>query len=252
MHKLSITIITKNEEHNIKRCLDSVKWADEIIIVDSGSVDKTIDICREYGCKIIETEWRGFGKTKQLAVNNASNDWILSVDADEIITEDLKDEIISLLSNDPPLFGYRIKRRSFYLGKRISFCGWDRDYTLRLFNRQHGAFNDKPVHESVRINGDIGHLKGMMLHYTYPTIDSHYVKMKRYADIGAQNLYQKGRNSNPGMAIIRGIFKFIKMYIFQLGFLDGKHGFLLSYNSAWGVYLKYLLLWEMNRSKSSI
>ena len=252
MNKLSVAIITKNEELNISRCLQSVSWADEIVIVDSGSIDKTKEICQAFDCKFIESEWKGFGKTKQFAVQNTSHDWVLSLDADEVITPELRNEITELLQTNPRYYGYRIKRTSFYLGKQIKHCGWDKDHTLRLFNKYFGAFNDKPVHESVQINGAIGLLRNPMLHYTYPTLEAHFNKMKRYAQIGAEALYQKSRQSSPCTAIFRGCLKFFKMYLLQRGFLDGKHGFLLSYNSGWGVYLKYLLLWEMNQSKSSI
>lgn len=251
MHKLSVTIITKNEELNIKRCLESVSWADEIVVVDSGSIDKTLDICIEFGCKIISTEWLGFGKTKQMAVDNASNDWILSLDADEVLTPELQNEIKVLLQGNPVSHGYRIKRVSFYLGKQIKHCGWDKDRTLRLFNKNCGAFNDKPLHESVQINGTIGLLNNPMLHFTYPTLSSHLEKIRRYAEIAAQTLSERGRKSSPCSAVLRGCLKFFKMYVLQLGFLDKKHGILLSMNSAWGVYCKYVLLWEKNRSKSS-
>ncbi|MFO7660580.1 MAG: glycosyltransferase family 2 protein [Candidatus Cloacimonadaceae bacterium] len=251
MHKLSVSIITKNEEHNIRRCLESVIWADEIVVVDSGSVDKTKEICREYECKIIESEWLGFGKTKQLAVQNTSYNWVLSVDADEVITPELKSEITELLKSEPRHYGYRIKRSSFYLGRQIRYCGWNRDYTVGVFNKNFGAFNDRTVHEFVEIKGEIGLLNGIMLHYTYPTLNLHFDKMRRYSEMGAQNLYQKGRSSSPCAAILRGCLKFLKMYLLQLGCLDGKLGFLLSYNSAWGIYQKYILLWEKNKSKSS-
>lgn len=247
MIKLSVVIITLNEEKNIARCLDSVKWADEIIIVDSGSTDKTKEICSEYNCKFIQTNWLGFGSTKRFAVNKASNDWILSIDADEQITTQLREEIIDLLKSEPPIKAYRIKRNSFYLGKMIRFSGWNRDYTLRLFNKNYANFNEKPVHEFVETKEDICLLRHYIFHYTYPDINSHYFKMKKYGDINAEYLLTKGKRSTLGSAVIRGWLKFVKMYILQLGFLDGTNGFLLAYNSAWGIYYKYLRLWEMNK-----
>ncbi len=249
--KLSVVIITLNEDKNIRRCLESVKWASEIIIVDSGSTDNTEAICKEYNCKIIKSPWLGFGKTKQVAVSYASNDWILSIDSDEEVTPLLMKEIQDLLLTKPDYNGYRVKRISYYLGKIIKHCGWNKDYTLRLFNKQFGNFNDKPVHEYVVVSGDIGLLNHPMMHYTYPDLNSHFCKMKRYAELGADVLYQRNRMTTPAMALLRGISKFLKMYILQLGFLDGRNGFLLSINSGWGVYLKYLLLWEKNKSKSS-
>ena len=243
---LSVTIITLNEEKNIERCLKSVLWADEILIVDSGSTDKTLEICKKHNCKIIQTEWLGFGPTKKLAVKMAANDWILCIDADEQVTEELKQRIGKILSN-PQAVGYRIKRKSFYLGKMVNHSGWDRDFPLKLFNRQFGNFNDKLVHESVVLSGEVKKIKQPLLHYTYPSITSHIKKMDKYSHLGAESAAQKGKSATILGAIIRGIIKFVKMYFLELGLLDGKIGFVLCYNSAFGTYLKYLKLWEKNR-----
>ena len=246
MPELSVTIITKNEETNIRRCLQSVKWADEIVVVDSGSTDDTLEICRSYPCNIIETEWLGFGRTKQLAVEHASNDWILSIDADEEVTEPLKDQLTKILKA-PKVNAYKIRRKSFYLGKMIRFCGWNKDYPLRLFNKKLGYFDDRIVHEGVVIKDKKGMIQEALLHYTYPTIESHIKKMSHYSSLGAQILYEKGKRATLPGAILKGAFKFLKMYFFQLGFLDGKNGLVLSINSAYGVYLKYLKIWQMTK-----
>ncbi|MDD3050245.1 MAG: glycosyltransferase family 2 protein [Candidatus Cloacimonetes bacterium] len=244
MNKLSVAIITKNEERNIGRCLKSVQWADEIVVVDSGSSDKTIDICQKFNCKIVETEWLGFGKTKQLAVNNCSHDWVLSIDADEELTTELQNRIKTILQN-PDAEGYYIKRMSFYLNKLIQHCGWNHDFPLRLFNRRNGSFNEKIVHEAIEVNGTVKKIKEVMFHYTYPTISFHIQKIDFYSTLGAERISDK--RSSISKAVMRGLFKFIKMYIIQLGFLDGKIGFVLSVNSAYGVYLKYIKLWETNQ-----
>jgi glycosyltransferase involved in cell wall biosynthesis len=251
MLDLSVAIITKNEENNIRRCLESIKWVKDIVVLDSLSTDKTEDICKEYNCNFLVSPWLGFGKMKAMAVNKTINDWVLSIDADEELTLDLISEIQQLLNTEPRYSGYRIKRKSFYLGSIIRHCGWNKDYTLRLFNKKYGNFNDKSVHEFVELDGLIGCLNNDMLHYTYPDLRTHYQKMKHYAKLGAENLYRQNISSNPCAAIMRGFFKFIKMYFIQLGFLDGMKGFILSVNSSWGVYYKYLLLWELNQSKSS-
>jgi glycosyltransferase involved in cell wall biosynthesis len=244
LKKISATIITKNEEHNIEQCLKALSFVDEIVIVDSGSEDKTLEICKKYNCTIFQTQWLGFGKTKQLAVDKAGNDWILAVDADEIITDELKTEILAKVKK-PTADGYRIKRNSFYLNKQIKHCGWNKDYTLRLFNKNKGSFNDRLVHESVQIPSDkIGTIHQPMLHFTFPTVDAHLSKMIKYARLSAEQKWAKGHTASPPKAIFAGTLKFIKMYIIQLGFLDGKFGFLLSVNSAYGVYLKYIYLWE--------
>ncbi len=246
-NKLSVTIITKNESKNIVRCLNSVSWADEIVVVDSGSTDETVNICQKFNCLVIESDWLGFGKTKQLAVNSASYDLILSIDADEELTLQLQREIKELVSRGLGNCAYRIRRSSFYLGKMIRFCGWQNDAPLRLFNRQVAAFNNKPLHESIITEQPVKTLKNRMLHYTYPTLESHFRKMKFYGDMAAKNLDAKGKNSSTIEALMRAFFKFIKMYLIQLGFLDGIIGFKLSKNSAWGVWYKYKRLAELHR-----
>ncbi len=245
--KLSIVIITKNEEKNIERCLKSVQWADEIVVVDNGSTDRTPGICRQYATKVIlQPEWLGFGPLKQVAVNAATHNWILSIDSDEEVSEGLKSEIQTILQR-PQFHGYRIKRQSFYLGKPIRFCGWQRDYPLRLFDRRFGNFNDSIVHESVRLTGHVSKLEQPIFHYTYPTVRSHIERMNRYTDLGLSKLIAQQKSSSLIGAVARGLAKFIKMYFLQQGFRDGRIGFVLCYNSAFGVYLKYLKLWESQR-----
>jgi len=246
MHNISVTIITKNEEHNIERCLKSVQWADEIVVVDSGSTDKTLAICRQYPCKILESEWLGFGRTKKFAVNAATNDWIFSIDADEEVTTSLKEKILAIM-NKPQHHGYRIKRQSFYLHKLIRYSGWQRDYQLRLFDRRQGNFNEKTIHESVTVSGSVGKIDEPLLHYTYPTIQAHVQRMNLYSELGAARLQEQGRSSSIAMAVMHGLAKFLKMYFLYKGFMDGRIGFVLAYNSAYGVFLKYLKLWERKR-----
>lgn len=242
-NKISATIITYNEQANIEKCLKSLSWVDEIVVVDSFSDDNTVAICEKYNCKTIQTEWKGFGKTKKYAVDAASNDWILSVDADEEVTIQLKEKIQNTLIA-PEYYGYNIKRRSHYLGKEIKHCGWNRDYPLRLFNRQFANFNDKDVHESVVLSGKKGRIHEAFLHFTYPTISSHISKMNRYTDLASLN---NDKNFSLITSFLFGINKFLKMYLLQKGFLDGKHGFLLCLNSAFGVYLKYIKTWQLSK-----
>ncbi len=246
-NKISCVIVTKNEQANICRCLQSVQWMDEILVLDSGSVDETVKICKEFGCKVVETEWMGFGKTKRFAVEQAKYDWIFSIDADEEMTTELRETLQQLLQTANPAAGYYIKRRSFYLGKRIRFSGWNRDYPLRFFNRKFGNFNEKEVHESVRIAAPKKNIEDCLLHYTYPTIESHIQKIDLYSTLGAQQLLAKGKQASVFTAVMRGKVKFLKIYILQAGFLDGLEGLVLALISAFGVYLKYLKLWELTR-----
>ena len=249
MNKLSISIITKNEASNIKRCLESVKWADEIIVVDSGSTDGTLEICKNYHCKIIETEWLGFGRTKQIGVNAAMNDWILSIDADEEVSVNLKDEILELVQSTQ-FHAFNIKRVSYYLKKRIQYSGWQTDYPLRLFNKKYGNFNDTSVHESVVMDSkNASTIQALLYHYPFQSISSHISKINLYTQLGAQKLFDKGKRSTLIYAVLSGIVKFIKMYLIKKGFLDGKEGFILAILSGFSSTLKYFKLWSLWKAK---
>jgi glycosyltransferase involved in cell wall biosynthesis len=165
MTKLSAVVITKNEEANIERCLRSVSWVDEIILVDSDSDDATVEIARNLGAKVFRPEWHGFGPAKQFAVDQASGDWVLSIDADEEVSFMLKNEIIQLFENDPPCAGYMLPRKTQFLGRWILHSGWYPDYVLRLFKRSAGNFTPALVHEKVEINGPVGKMHNPLLHY---------------------------------------------------------------------------------------
>lgn len=238
--KISAVIMTKNEEANIERCLNSVQWADEIIVLDNNSTDNTRGIARKLGATVhINPKWQGFGLSKKLAVSKAKHDWIFSIDADEEVTPELKDKILKTLEN-PEYMIYNVKRKSFYLGKLINYCGWNKDYPKRLFNRKFANFNDKTVHESVVSESKLGTIHSPLMHYTYPTIASHIEKINNYTNLSAAN----NKNSSLCLSIFSGLLKFIKMYVFQLGILDGKHGFILSLISSYGVTIKYLKIYE--------
>lgn len=244
MNKLSVVIITKNEEKNIKRCLDSVKWADEKVILDTNSEDKTREIAKKEGAAVFtQNEWKGFGKAKKEAVSLASNDWIFSVDADEEVSPELKNDIQKVLK-DPGKHVYKVKRNSFYLGKMIKYCGWDKDLPLRLFNRKFANFNEKLVHESVETDEDPEIIFSPLLHYTYPELGIHLEKINRYTDLAVQD--EPGRKISLPGAFAGSLFFFIKMYFLKKGFLDGKEGFILSVMSSYGNLIKYLKFWHKN------
>jgi len=245
---ISVVIITLNEEHNIRRCLESVKWTDEIVVYDTGSSDKTLDICKEYNCSIYQqSNWEGFGKAKNDAVKLAKYDWIFSIDADEEVSKDLEIAIHQILNATDKKNAYTIKRNSFYMGKMIKYSGWQRDYPLRLFNRKYGNFNMNLVHEAAEIEGEKGKISEVIYHYTYPHIKTHINKMTHYSELGASEAYKKNKKSSICKAVFNGFAKFIKMYLLNLGFLDGKAGLILALNSAFAGYLKYIYLWEKYR-----
>jgi glycosyltransferase involved in cell wall biosynthesis len=248
MAKVSAVMIVKNESANLKRCLPVLSWTDEIVVLDTGSEDDTIDLAQSFGCKTAKLDvWEGFGKAKQKAVSLAENDWILSLDADELLSEDLQEELKALAEKDFLNCAWRLKRKSFYEGKLIHFCGWQNDCPLRVFNRLKGNFNDLPVHEGVKTEMEKRCCKGILYHYPYTDKETHYQKMRFYGEIRAKELKSKGKKSNPFIAALRGILKFLKMYILQLGFLDGRAGFLLCTRSAWGIWYKYHYLWKLSQ-----
>jgi len=231
-NKLSIVIITKNEEKFIFDALKSAIFADEVVILDSGSEDQTCNIAKKIGARVEQQAWLGFGAQKNKAVELADNDWVFVLDADERITPELRDEIISTLKN-PQFDGYRIARLNNFFGKYIKTCGLYPDYSIRLFNKNKGKFNDVAVHESVQINGRVLSLKNHMIHLAYETIDEFKVKQKRYA-----SLSHKKRNRLK--ALISPVWTFFKLYFIKLGFLDGWRGFTIAKLYAQYTFWKYI------------
>ena len=247
MKPLSVVIITKNEEKNILRCLESVKWADQIVLVDSQSTDRTVEIANEYGAKIISPEWQGYGPAKKAGVDSADHDWVLSLDADEVLSESLIEEIKDLLSKDNLADGYYIPRKTNFIGKWINHCGWYPDYVLRLFDRRQGNFNLAVVHEAVIIEGRTEKLKHDMLHYSYPDLEEYFNKFNRYTTIGAEQLHRQGKKAGFFHVAIKPPIAFIKHFIIKAGFLDGLEGFLVSFLSATAVMVKYGKLYRLNK-----
>lgn len=245
---LSAVLIVKNESAVIDRCLDSLYWVDEIVVLDTGSTDATLELCAKRGCRTYSLEkWEGFGKAKQEAVNLASHDWILSIDADEALGKWMDVEIKNLRLYGFDGCAWRLRRRSRYLGKVIRYCGWQNDAPLRIFNRKQGQFNANLVHEGIQTSQRINSCLTWLEHYSYPTREGHFAKMRFYGELSARQKKEAGKRSNPVEAVIQAALKFLKMYIFKLGFLDGRIGFQLCRNSAWGVWYKYHQLWKLGR-----
>lgn len=242
MSTLSVIVITKNEEVNIKRCLESIKWADEIIVLDSGSTDQTLSICRKYTDNVFNTDWPGFGTQKNRALEKATQDWVLSIDADEELSAELIAEIQTLLKNNSQgLSAYRIHRVSSYCGKLIRYGEWRNDRILRLVKRNTARFDTAIIHESLYLleNTKIGLLKNVLWHYAYQDLTQVLRKIDEYSTYSAQLRFEKGQKSNLSIAILRSTWSFIKGYIFKGGFLDGREGFLLAISNAVGVFYRY-------------
>ncbi len=242
---LSVIIIVHNEEKNLDRCLKSVSWAQEIVVLDSGSTDQTKEIARRYTDEIWDVSWQGFGKTKELARQKATNLWVFSLDADEEITPKLKEEILQATRNNS-FSGYFVPRQSLFLGKWMEHSGWYPDYVLRLFQKEKGEFDEALVHEQAQVKGRIGYLKNPLLHYTYPNLKHYFKKLQRYTTLAAQQLYQKRVSAYPWDLIFRPPATFFKMYLLKLGFLDGWQGFVLAILSGYQVLVKYLKLLGLN------
>ncbi|MFM1911570.1 MAG: hypothetical protein RJB18_961 [Pseudomonadota bacterium] len=250
-NKLSVVIIAKNEAACIDACIKSISWADEIIVVDANSTDETASISKMLGAKVyVQKEWLGFGPQKNLALSLASKDWVLSIDADEVVSTSLKDEIQEAIQLNQASVAFRIPRSSSYCGKFIKHSGWSPDYVLRLFPREHGKFSDDLVHEKVIFNGEIKSLKTPLIHTSYESLEDVLDKTNRYSTAGALMMHANGKASSLSKAVFKGLWAFIRTYFLRLGFLDGPMGFVLAVSNAEATYYKYLKLYLLSKNKS--
>lgn len=249
MHSLSVIVITKNEAANIRACLESVSWADEIIVVDSGSQDDTVAICREFTPHVYSHDWPGFGPQKNRALGYATKDWVLSLDADERVTPELRREIEEILSRKDLIAAYDIPRLSSYCGRFMRHSGWHPDFVTRLFRRGSARFSDDLVHERLLVEGQTAQLGGMLLHHAYDDLEQVLRKLDHYSSAGAQMMHQRGRQATLSGAVLRGLWSFVRTYFFRAGFLDGREGFMLAVSNAEGTYYRYLKLMLLNRKK---
>ena len=246
--KISAVLITFNEEKNIRQAIESVGWADEILVVDSESVDQTREIAESLGAKVIMQKWLGFAKQKQFAVERAANDWIFSLDADERVSVELKEEILRLKNSAEIADGYKIPRLSFYMNRPIRHGGWYPDWQLRFFNRQKGGWKNVLIHESVEMSegARIEKLKGDILHYSVENAAQHHRMIgERYAPLAAQKMFEDGKRTSQTKIFFAGFVAFIQTYFLKLGFLDGFAGFCIARFAAHHAFMKYLFLWEM-------
>lgn len=254
---ISVCIVCFNEEDNIRRCLESVKWVKEqggeIVIVDSFSTDKTVEICREYTDMVFQNKWLGFVNQKNYVISLAKNDWVLSIDADEVISDALRDEIVAEWKEGSynKCDGYRMKRHTFYLGGWINYGGWYPDYKIRLFRKSKVRWGGRDPHDRIIMDKDTftGKLKNDIIHYTYKNI-SHQIKtIDRFSDASSEALLSEGKTFSLCNLLFRPPIKFIEVYLIKLGFLDGLAGFIIAVSSAYYVFIKYAKMWEKTKQQ---
>ncbi|MEP0822005.1 MAG: glycosyltransferase family 2 protein [Ignavibacterium sp.] len=248
MTRVSVIVITRNEERNIRDCLSSARWADEIIVVDSGSSDGTVAAAREFSDKVFERPWEGFGASKNFALSQARNDWVFWLDADERVTPELAEEIELSLSGQTDMVGFSVPRKAFFLGTWIRHCGWYPGRVVRLFRRDKAVFSNDRVHERLIVDGPVAELKSDLLHYTDPSLEHYFTKFNRYTSLAAEDLAGKGRRTGIGRMLLNPVWTFFRMYFLRLGFLDGMPGLILCMLSAGYVFTKYAKLWERTRT----
>jgi glycosyltransferase involved in cell wall biosynthesis len=246
---ISVLIITLNEEHNIRRCLESVNWVNEIVIIDSESNDQTVEIAKEYTDKVYIRKWEGFAAAKQFGLQHISNEWLFWLDADEEVTPELHNETVNALQTSN-VDGYLIPRKANFLGKWIKHSGWYPGYVLRLIKKDLANFQDKKVHEFLEIPDKIKKLTSPILHYTDPNITHYFNKLNAYTSLAAEELFNQDKHFKLIDLMIRPLHLSFKMYILKFGFLDGFQGFVLALCSGFYVFVKYAKLWELQRQNT--
>jgi len=247
MEKLTVIIPAHNEEANLGDCLESVRWADEILVVDSFSTDRTLEIARRYGARIIQRQYGYSASQKNWAIPQAGHPWILLVDSDERVPPPLAAEVREVLARTQPANGYWVFRDNHLLGVRVRRCGWGTDRVLRLFRRDLGRYEDTQVHAEVQLPPPVGTLRRRLVHHSFRSFDQYMPKVWRYASWGAEDEWAAGKRAGLLDMILRPALRFFKMYVLRLGFLEGTRGLMVSYLGTTAVLLKYARLWEKDR-----
>lgn len=246
---ISLVMIVKNEEKNLAKCLNSVEnLVDEIVIVDSGSTDKTIEIAKTFGAKIFKREFDSFSNQKNYALSIATNEWVLHLDADEVLSKELVEEIKFVIINTK-LDGFYLIRTNFFLGKQMKYSGINKEYRLRLAKKSVSKYVGGIIHEELIVNGKVGKLKNIMIHNSYPTISSYFNKLEQYTTLGAKKLLETNKKAKVIDIVFKPPFEFIKRYILKCGFLDGIRGFIWAVLYAFYTFIKYIKLWEFCSKK---
>jgi glycosyltransferase involved in cell wall biosynthesis len=249
--KLTVTVITRNEAANIAAALESVAWADEIVVVDSHSEDDTVEIAKRCATRVEIRDWAGYSAQKNFAAGLASNDWILSLDADERVTPALAQEIQELMRRGPDAGGYRISRVTWYLGRWLHSTDWYPDYQLRLYDRRCGRWNARRVHESFELEGRAGQLRHHLEHYAYRDVSDHVTSIDHYTTLAAEQWLEEGRRTNIVELVAHPPVAFLRNYVLRAGFRDGAPGFLVSALNSYYVFMKLVKLWELQHRVGS-
>lgn len=245
--KISATVITRDEERHIGAALESLAWADEIVVVDSGSTDRTVEIARGFTDRVVVTDWPGYAAQKNRAAAEASHDWIFSLDADERITPELSAAIARVRERGPEAAGYRVARRAWYVDRWVRHGGWYPDWQTRLYDRRRARFEGDFVHESVRVDAPAT-LDGDLLHYTVESLSDHHARLDRYTTLAAEALAARGRRFSPARAILQPPVTFLQTYLLKGGFRDGSAGLAIAGFAAYYVFLRQMKLWQLGAS----
>ena len=245
MPKLSVTIITLNEAAHIGTAIDSVAWADEVLVVDSGSTDATADIARTKGAVVLHRDWSGWIDQKNFATERAAHDWILSLDADERVPAPLAGEIREVLSSEPPMRGYRLPRVTFHLGKWIRTTDFYPDYQTRLYDRRAARWKGQYVHESVAVDGPVGRFRHDLEHYSFRDLRDHIDRVNQYTTLSARQMHEAGRRAGMFDLVVHPFAAFLRNYVLRFGAMDGTAGLIISIINSYSVFLKFAKLWEL-------
>jgi glycosyltransferase involved in cell wall biosynthesis len=249
--KISAAIITFNEERNVARVIESLRCCDEILVLDSGSNDRTVEVATKLGARVEEASWHGYAAQKNIAAELASHDWILSLDADESLSEALEAEIWQIKKSGPQFDGYTMPRLAQYLGRWILHSGWYPDRKVRLFDRKKAKWVGEFVHESVKVEGRVGHLKSNLLHFTCNSLSEHVRSMDSYTTLAAQEMVSRGEEASLGHLLVDPAWTFFRTYFVKLGFLDGAEGLAIAYMGAFYNFLKYSKARHMSPGRKS-
>lgn len=248
--KITAIIPTYNEEKHVAQAIESVSFADEILVIDSFSEDKTIEIAKTFDITFLQRKFDDFSSQKNFAIAKAKHQWIFILDADERVTPELRKEILSVLKSKTKKDAYWIFRTYHFMGKKIKYSGWQTDKVIRLFNRDQCKYDGKLVHEEIETSSEIGFLKSKLEHYSYSGFDHYISKLNQYAWFQAKALHKKGKKVNPFHIIVKPAFRFFKHYVLRFGFLDGLPGFMIAVLQAYGVLTRYVKLWLLNRKSN--